>query len=60
MFGQTFEYSCPHCDIVYMGEIEDGKDFIEKVITCEDCEKKFKLYAEIEILVTTTEVKEGT
>lgn len=39
-------FKCPFCGQAYEDDSEDNRWFIEVIIHCECCEKKFKVYRE--------------
>lgn len=44
--SRLFDYSCPHCESTFVGEMDEDLQGIDRVIVCEDCEGRFKLLVE--------------
>jgi transcription elongation factor Elf1 len=43
LFDLDFEYQCPHCGEHFLGEHDIEKETCVKIVTCDECGKKYKL-----------------
>jgi DNA-directed RNA polymerase subunit RPC12/RpoP len=49
----TFEYTCPKCKELFIGEMPSDQTEYSKCITCECCGHRYVLEVEIDIIVKT-------